>query len=139
MYSALRETISVPSFIGEDFNGYVVKSAEDFSYIDPVDGSKSSNQGLLITFTNGSRIIFRLSGTGSHGATIRLYVEKYDPNDWSLATSDAVSELINIALKLSKLQEFTARTSPTVHFTVTVGHNLISILSAVESIYWLFV
>jgi phosphoglucomutase len=72
-------------FIGTDLgNGLVVAEAGDFAYTDPVDGSISRHQGIFIKFKEGSRIVVRLSGTGSEGATIRLYVEKYetvDPNE----------------------------------------------------------
>ena len=76
----------------------------------------ASKQGLRFVFTDGSRIIFRLSGTGSSGATIRLYVEQYEPN---VAKQDvdaqvALAPLINIALGLSKLKEFTGRNEPNV-------------------------
>ena len=67
------------TFIGTDLgNGLVVSDAGDFEYTDPVDGSVSRHQGLYIKFEDGSRIVVRLSGTGSEGATIRLYVEKYE-------------------------------------------------------------
>jgi phosphoglucomutase len=66
-------------FIGTDLgNGLVVKEAGDFEYIDPVDGSVSRHQGIYIKFQEGSRIVVRLSGTGSEGATIRVYIEKYE-------------------------------------------------------------
>ena len=66
-------------FIGTDLgNGLVVSDAGDFEYKDPVDGSISRHQGIYIKFQKGSRIVVRLSGTGSEGATIRLYIEKYE-------------------------------------------------------------
>lgn len=65
---------------GKQFANYKVKYADDFSYSDPVDASISQNQGIRIGFTDGSRIIFRLSGTGTKGATLRLYVESYEPD-----------------------------------------------------------
>lgn len=67
------------TFIGTDLgNGLIVADAGDFEYKDPVDGSVSRHQGLYIKFKDGSRIVVRLSGTGSEGATIRLYIEKYE-------------------------------------------------------------
>lgn len=90
--------------------------ADDFSYTDPVDGSVASKQGLRFVFEDGSRFIFRLSGTGSSGATIRMYVEKFekDPAKQGMDPQEALKEYIDLALATSKLQEFTGRTSPTV-------------------------
>eukprot|EP00933_Yihiella_yeosuensis_P061270 TRINITY_DN64078_c0_g1_i1.p1 TRINITY_DN64078_c0_g1~~TRINITY_DN64078_c0_g1_i1.p1 ORF type:complete len:694 (-),score=187.01 TRINITY_DN64078_c0_g1_i1:231-2312(-) len=101
---------------GKEFDGMKVESAEDFEYKDPVDQSISSHQGIKIVFTDGSRIIFRLSGTGSAGATIRLYLEKYTKKDGDIDQSqfEVVKPLAKIALELSKLQELTGRDSPTV-------------------------
>jgi len=93
---------------------FTVEKADEFEYADPVDHSVSKNQGVRFLFTDGSRIIFRLSGTGSVGATIRLYVEKYDGANLTQATQDAVKSLINIALDLCKMKEFTGRDVPTV-------------------------
>ena len=93
---------------------FVVAKADEFEYADPVDNSVSKQQGVRFLFTDGSRIIFRLSGTGSVGATIRLYVEKYDGANLTQATQDAVKSLIDIALDLSKMKEFTGRDVPTV-------------------------
>lgn len=75
---ALAAKIADKSFVGSDISGRKVTDAGDFSYTDPVDGSVAKNQGLYIKFADGSRIVVRLSGTGSSGATIRLYVEKYE-------------------------------------------------------------
>ena len=95
---------------------YTVAVADNFSYKDPVDGSLTEKQGLRIVMEDRSRIIFRLSGTGSSGATIRLYVESYEANaDACLADAqEALKPLIDIALKLSKLVEFTGRKEPSV-------------------------
>lgn len=107
---------SSSSFVGSKLGEFQVAEAGDFSYTDPIDGSVSKNQGLYIKFKDGSRIIFRLSGTGSAGATIRLYVEKYS-NDASEFASDAqvgLKPLIDEALKISNLEKFTGRSKPTV-------------------------
>lgn len=101
---------------GSKLGQFEVAEADNFSYTDPIDGSVSKNQGLYIKFVDGSRIIFRLSGTGSAGATIRLYVEKYS-NDASEFNADAqvgLKPLIDQALQLSQLKEFTGRDKPTV-------------------------
>ncbi len=101
---------------GKTFGRYTVATADDFSYTDPVDGSFSSKQGIRILFTDGSRIIFRLSGTGTEGATIRIYLESYEPDvtQHHLDAQDALSELIAIALELSDLCGLTGREMPTV-------------------------
>ena len=105
-----------PELAGKTFGRYTVATADDFSYTDPVDGSFSSKQGIRILFTDGSRIIFRLSGTGTEGATIRLYLESYEPDvsQHHLDAQDALSELIAIALELSDLKGLTGREMPTV-------------------------
>ena len=93
-----------------------VAVADEFTYLDPIDGSISYNQGIRILFTDGSRIIFRLSGTAGSGATIRLYLEKYEANTDRIReiTATALSELVVIALKIGKVVELTGMESPTV-------------------------
>ncbi|KAB1205780.1 Phosphoglucomutase, cytoplasmic [Morella rubra] len=93
-----------------------VVDADEFEYKDPVDGSISKHQGIRYLFEDGSRLVFRLSGTGSEGATIRLYIEQYekDPSKIGRDSQDALAPLVEVALKLSKMQEFTGRTAPTV-------------------------
>jgi phosphoglucomutase len=101
---------------GTKFGSFTLAMADDFAYTDPIDGSVAKGQGLRFVFDDGSRIIFRLSGTGSSGATVRLYIEQYT-NDKSRLQEDAqvaLKEIIGEALKLSKLQEFTGRDKPTV-------------------------
>jgi len=95
---------------------YKVSSADEFTYVDPVDKSISAHQGIRFQFSDGSRIVFRLSGTGSVGATIRVYIEKYEADKSKLAqeTAHALAPLIKIALEQSKMQEFTGRDKPTV-------------------------
>ena len=93
---------------------YSLVECDQFEYHDPVDGSVSANQGWRFIFQDGSRFVFRLSGTGSSGATIRLYIEKFDNNQLNLATADALKEIVDIALSVSKLEEHTGRKEPTV-------------------------
>jgi phosphoglucomutase len=102
--------------IGETFGSYIVKICDDFSYSDPIDGSISTNQGLRILFDDGSRIVFRLSGTGTEGATIRIYLEAFEPNaeNHHLDAQVALAEMIQIALTISQLKEKTNRDKPTV-------------------------
>uniref|UniRef100_A0A7C9EP74 phosphoglucomutase (alpha-D-glucose-1,6-bisphosphate-dependent) n=1 Tax=Opuntia streptacantha TaxID=393608 RepID=A0A7C9EP74_OPUST len=90
--------------------------ADEFEYKDPVDGSVSKHQGIRYFFEDGSRLIFRLSGTGSEGATIRVYIEQYekDPAKTGRDSQEALKPLVDVAIKLSKMQEFTGRSEPTV-------------------------
>uniref|UniRef100_A0A4W4FB08 Phosphoglucomutase 1 n=1 Tax=Electrophorus electricus TaxID=8005 RepID=A0A4W4FB08_ELEEL len=116
----LEVIISDKEFIGQKFTEgektYQVERADNFEYSDPVDGSISRNQGLRIIFKDGSRIIFRLSGTGSSGATIRLYIDSYEKDVNKIFQDPQVklAELVTIAVQLSQLQERTGRSSPTV-------------------------
>jgi phosphoglucomutase len=100
----------------QSFGRYTVKSCDDFSYLDPIDGSVSSNQGTRILFTDGSRIVFRLSGTGTEGATLRIYLEAFEPDAAKhyLDAQVALAEMIQIALQISQLVERTGRAAPTV-------------------------
>ncbi|MDD5613316.1 MAG: alpha-D-glucose phosphate-specific phosphoglucomutase [Gallionella sp.] len=101
---------------GQTFGNYTVGTCDDFSYTDPVDGSVSTKQGIRILFTDGSRIIYRLSGTGTEGATLRVYLEAYeaDVSRHGLDAQEALKELIGIALQLSELKARTGREQPTV-------------------------
>ena len=101
---------------GVSFGKYTVKFCDDFSYTDPVDGSVSSKQGVRIIFSDGSRIIYRLSGTGTEGATLRIYLEAYDADvaNHKLDAQVALARLIQIALQISELRQRTGREQPTV-------------------------
>ncbi|KAF9214838.1 Phosphoglucomutase-2 [Podila verticillata] len=119
MVDRLRALVSSgrADLIGKDLgHGFVVKDGDDFEYTDPIDRSVSKKQGVRVIFTDGSRLIIRLSGTGSQGATVRLYVEKYESNPakYEDKTQDALRPLIQVALELSQLTEFTGRKEPTV-------------------------
>jgi phosphoglucomutase len=98
------------------FGRYQVAQCDDFSYEDPVDGSISTGQGIRLLFKCGSRIVFRLSGTGTEGATIRIYLEAYEPDTTQhhLDAQVALGDMIQIALQVSQLAEKTGRTAPTV-------------------------
>lgn len=115
MVDHLRDLISKVK-PGDEFGGYTLQFADDFSYTDPVDGSVASKQGIRFVSTDGSRIIFRLSGTGSAGATVRVYVEKFEPDvsKHDVDAQAALKPLTDIALTISKLKEFTGREKPTV-------------------------
>ena len=101
---------------GKQFGDYEVKYADDFSYRDPVDNSVSNKQGIRIGFTDGSRIVFRLSGTGTKGATLRVYIESYeaDANKHDLKTQTALKPLIDLAQEIAQIKEYTQRDEPTV-------------------------
>ncbi|WRT68087.1 uncharacterized protein IL334_005062 [Kwoniella shivajii] len=122
MMDHLRKLFASSDFVGQALKAttsetsFKVKEADDFSYTDPIDGSVSKKQGLYIKFEDGSRIIFRLSGTGSSGATVRLYVEKYSKNEseYGLDAQEGLKPLIEVALATSKLKEFTKREKPDV-------------------------
>jgi phosphoglucomutase len=102
--------------VGQEFGGMKVKINDIFEYTDPVDGSVSKNQGIRYIFEDNSRIIFRLSGTGVAGATVRLYLEKYAAPDGDLTQHqfEVVKPLAAIALELSQLATYTGRDAPTV-------------------------
>ena len=113
MYALRAMSVTLP---GQSFGGYVVDYADDFRYLDPIDDSVSDKQGIRIGFKDGSRIVYRLSGTGTEGATLRVYIEAYepDPAKHDLDTQLALAELIEIANSLAGIQERTGRAAPTV-------------------------
>jgi len=104
------------TLVGQTFGGMKMATNDVFEYHDPVDGSVSKNQGIRFIFEDGSRIIFRLSGTGVAGATIRLYLEKYEAPSGDLTKHqfDVVKPLAEIALQLSGLKAAVDRDAPTV-------------------------
>ncbi len=106
----------LPTLKGRKFGVREVEYSDDFSYTDPVDGSVSNNQGVRIGFTDGSRIIFRLSGTGTQGATLRVYLEQYeaDPTKHHLDPQEALADLIAIADQLAQIRTLTGMEKPTV-------------------------
>ncbi len=101
---------------GKRFGDYEVAFNDDFSYEDPVDHSISEQQGIRIGFTDGSRIVYRLSGTGTEGATLRLYVERYEPDTakQTQGTQEALGDLIRIADEIAGIKHHTQREQPTV-------------------------
>ena len=101
---------------GASFGDYMVTTCDDFSYVDPVDHSVSERQGIRLLFGNGSRIVFRLSGTGTEGATLRVYLEKYEAD---LARQDedtqkTLYDLVNIAERVAEIEKRTGRRAPSV-------------------------
>ncbi len=114
MLAHLRNLL--PTLIGQSFGEYQVSYADEFSYQDPIDGSISSQQGIRIGFKNGSRIVFRLSGTGTVGATLRIYIERFEPdaNKHQVDAQLALAELIDLAEQFCQVKQRTGRTAPTV-------------------------
>lgn len=106
----------LPTLKGKRFGSYEVEYSDNFAYTDPVDGSVSENQGVRIGFTDGSRIVMRLSGTGTQGATLRLYFESYEPDaaKQNQETQQALGELIAIAEEIAQIRHYTGMTEPTV-------------------------
>jgi len=106
----------LPKLIGSQLHGREVSYADNFSYTDPIDNSVSSHQGLRIGFSDGARLVFRLSGTGTQGATIRVYLECYDADisKQHLPSEEALSELATIAAEVSQIEAITGRKAPDV-------------------------
>ncbi|KAI5701311.1 hypothetical protein M8J75_008251 [Diaphorina citri] len=120
MMDELEKKVSAPEFKGVTLSAegrsFTVEAGDNFEYTDPIDGSVAKKQGVRVLFTDGSRLIYRLSGTGSSGATVRLYVESYVPatGDIEADAQVALKPLVQVALELSKLPQFTGRDAPTV-------------------------
>ena len=113
MAAAKSAAVSLP---GTTLEGLTVQAADDFAYTDPVDGSVSKAQGVRILFADGSRIVLRLSGTGTEGATLRLYLERYaaGPDGLDLDPQQALAPVIRAAHSLAKIEAFTGRVTPDV-------------------------
>lgn len=106
----------LPSLPGQIFAGMTITAADDFSYTDPVDGYVSANQGLRIVFAGGARIVLRLSGTGTSGATLRLYLERYQsgPDGLDLDAQAALANVIAAADQIAQITQLTGRAAPDV-------------------------
>ena len=112
--SGLRRRLLELTRFGSGWDRIV--SADDFAYEDPVDGSTASNQGIRLRFESGARIVYRLSGTGTEGATLRIYIESYEP-DASRQDRDSqevLTPLINLSRQLAELEALTRRRAPSV-------------------------
>ena len=114
LMAQLRQKL--PTLSGQEVDGMRIKAADDFSYTDPVDGSTSVKQGVRILLEDGSRAVFRLSGTGTEGATLRLYLERYvaDPALHEVETQKALAPLVALSEKLARIAAITGRKSPDV-------------------------
>lgn len=109
-------TASLPDLSGRSFGPLIVEAADSFAYTDPVDGSVSTNQGIRVMFEGGSRIVFRLSGTGTDGATLRVYLERYETADGTLdaETGAMLAELVAAADEIAGIGAHTGRSAPDV-------------------------
>jgi len=114
LMNLLRE--KVKTLAGSQLGSYQVETADDFSYVDPIEGSISQRQGIRVLLRGGSRIIYRLSGTGTEGATLRVYIEGHEADAARQAEDPqtALAELINLASELAQIKHFTGRNGPNV-------------------------
>jgi len=114
LYDRLKAML--PSLVGQGFAGRSIATADDFSYSDPIDGSLTTGQGLRLLLDDGSRVVFRLSGTGTQGATLRLYLESYVPPSGNLQQDpqQALADLITAADQLAEIKLRTGMDQPTV-------------------------
>ena len=114
MMAELRGKLT--SLAGTQVEGMTIAGADDFAYTDPVDGSVSRNQGVRILFDDGSRIVMRLSGTGTEGATLRLYLERYaaGPDGLAQDPQEALAPIIRAAHQLAGIEAHTGRKDPNV-------------------------
>jgi phosphoglucomutase len=102
--------------VGTRFGDLQVVSADDFGYVDPIDGSIANAQGIRVGFHDGARIVYRLSGTGTSGATLRVYIERYeaDPGRQGGDTQEALADLVAASRAIARIGEFTGRAEPSV-------------------------
>ncbi|MCP8940810.1 alpha-D-glucose phosphate-specific phosphoglucomutase [Alsobacter sp. SYSU M60028] len=107
---------ALPGLVGKRFGGLTVREADDFAYSDPVDGSVTPRQGVRVLFAEDARVVFRLSGTGTSGATLRVYLERYEPADGrhDLPTADALAEVAAAADAIAGIRRHTGRDEPSV-------------------------
>jgi len=106
--------MQLPALPGRSYAGLEIESAEDFSYTDPVDGSVSAHQGLQIRFRGGARVVLRLSGTGTEGATLRVYLERFEATDFGLDPQAALAPVIAAVDQLAGIGKRTGRQGPDV-------------------------
>ncbi|AGS23400.1 phosphoglucomutase [Rhizobium etli] len=114
LMDSLRSQLS--TLPGKSFGSLTVEKADDFAYHDPIDKSVSEHQGIRVLFEGGSRVVFRLSGTGTSGATLRVYIERYEPDSTrhNIETQEALADLIAAAESIASIRERTGRDEPTV-------------------------
>ena len=114
LMASLREQL--PTLAGRSFGAFTVSEADDFAYTDPVDGSISTRQGIRILLQGGSRIVFRLSGTGTSGATLRVYLERFEPDadKQDKPVAEALADIIDVAEQVAHIAQYTGRDRPDV-------------------------
>ena len=105
----------LPGLAGQKFGALTIESGDDFAYYDPVDGSDTAHQGIRLHFQGGARIVYRLSGTGTAGATLRIYIERFeaDPKNHNIETQTALADLIALSRSLPDIARHTGRDAPT--------------------------
>ncbi|MEZ5561614.1 MAG: alpha-D-glucose phosphate-specific phosphoglucomutase [Gammaproteobacteria bacterium] len=113
LMQTLRDAL--PGLCGRQFGDAQIESADDFHYRDPVDGSESAHQGIRLVFSDGARIVYRLSGTGTSGATLRVYLERHVQDEAAIRrpTSEVLAPLGNLAAALARTSEFIGTDTPT--------------------------
>jgi len=104
----------LPGLKGRSYGAYEIAHADDFAYTDPVDGSVAEHQGIRVSFTNEARIVYRLSGTGTTGATLRVYLEQFERTDHDCDLQEKLRGLADVAMRLGQIAERTGRQSPSV-------------------------
>ena len=114
LMDALRAAL--PELAGQSTDAGTIQQADEFAYYDQVDESYTEGQGLRVLFEGGSRIVYRLSGTGTVGSTLRVYIERYEPvgGDLKRETGDALADLISTSRSLAGIERHTGRTEPDV-------------------------
>jgi phosphoglucomutase len=114
LMASLRERL--PSLKGQSFGALTIAQADDFAYHDPVDGSDSAKQGVRLIFADGARIVYRLSGTGTAGATLRVYIERYEPDasKQEIETQAALADLVALSRSIAGIETHTGRAEPSV-------------------------
>ena len=114
LIGALRE--SLPRFKGKKYGALEIRDADDFAYHDPVDGSDTTGQGIRILLGDGARLVYRLSGTGTAGATLRVYIERYEPDmtRQDAETQAALADLVALSRELAEIEKYTGRQAPSV-------------------------
>ncbi len=114
LMQTLRDAL--PGLKGETFGALRIAGADDFAYHDPVDGSDSARQGIRVHFEDDGRIVYRLSGTGTAGATLRVYIERYEPDParQQMTTQEALADLARLSQELAGIARFTGRKAPSV-------------------------
>jgi len=115
LFDTMRKKIAEKDYKALDkYSQFKLKNGDEFEYSDPVDKSVAKKQGIRLVMEDGSRVIFRLSGTGSVGATVRMYIEQYSKDKLDSVPAEALKPLIDFALEWSDLKKITGKEGPTV-------------------------